>query len=422
MSDDPNHDKLYKRLGLSKTATLAEIKAAYKKLAVKYHPDKNPSPEAQEKFKEVSSAYEILSDPQKRENYDRFGEEGLQGSSGFSAQSIFEQFFGGDPFGGFSGRSQNRRRKAEDLVYQLGVSLKDFYNGKTKKLQVKRNIICHTCFGKGSEKEGATAKCSGCRGTGVKLIIKQLGPGMIQQIQTHCGDCGGKGEVINEKDRCRTCEGKKLISDSKTIEVIIEPGMHPGQKVVFYGDGEQMPQGEAGDIIVVLTEKQVEGERFTRKGHDLIYEHTLSLVEALTGFEFQIKHLDDRILVVVSEPNSVLKPDEIKLLPGEGMPHHKQPFEKGQLYIKFNIEFPKPEEIGSRKEQLLTVLPRPPTVPRPVEEHEVVVVQSIDLQQQQQQQQQSKRRKDEDHMDMDDGEEDGEHSGRQRAQCVGSIM
>jgi len=239
-------------------------------------------------------------------------------------------------------------------------------------------------------------------------------------MQSACNDCGGKGEVINEKDRCVSCKGRKVVPENKIVEIIIEQGMQPGQKVVLYGDGEQQPGMESGDLIVVLTEKKLDGELFIRKGDDLIYNHTLTLAEALTGFELQIKHLDDRILVVTSEPNTVTKPDDVKLIPEEGMPRHKMPFEKGRLFIKFHVEFPKPEQLDERKKKmLLELLPRPRFLPRPTEEHEVVVAKSVLLQQAH-----PKRRKGDDDDPMEeDGEEDGEHHrGPRTQQCVGSIM
>jgi len=219
----PKHTEYYKRLGVDPSASADDIRKAYRKLAVKYHPDKNPDPKAQEKFKEISSAYEVLSDPQKKELYDQYGEEGLQGG-GFnpsSASSIFEQFFGG-------GRKP-KPNKGEDIKFQLGVTLKDLYNGKTTKLKVTRNILCQGCNGRGSNKDGAVQTCTTCKGQGIRIITQQMGM-MIQQMQTVCNDCRGKGQTIKEKDRCQRCSGNKVVPEEKQIEVHIDKGMQTGQK------------------------------------------------------------------------------------------------------------------------------------------------------------------------------------------------
>lgn len=164
-----DNEKFYKALGVEKTASADDIKKAFRKLALQYHPDKNPSAEAAEKFKEISAAYEVLSDPQKRETYDQFGEEGLQGQ-GFhasNAEDIFAQFFGG----AFGGGGRRGPRKGEDINYQLAVTLKELYTGKTSKIKVTRNVLCQGCNGKGSSKEGVVKKCDTCNGQGIRMYV-----------------------------------------------------------------------------------------------------------------------------------------------------------------------------------------------------------------------------------------------------------
>jgi DnaJ family protein A protein 2 len=328
--------EFYERLGVEPEASADDIKKAYRKQAIKFHPDKNPNnPEAAEKFKEISEAYEVLSDENKRKTYDRYGKEGLQ-QGGFhagSAADIFERFFGGFGGGGRQGPVQT-----EDIMHQIAVSLEDLYNSKTSKLAVTRNILCPKCEGSGSKKKGATAKCATCDGRGVRFIVKQLGPGMIQQMQAVCSDCSGKGTTIKEEDKCENCKGKQVVKDKKILEVHIEKGMRDGQKIVFSGESDQAPGAEPGDIIFII--KQKEHEKFKRVGNDLFMDHTITLLDALGGTSLAVTHLDGRILHIKSADGDIIKPGEIRTIEKEGMPQHKQPFNKGNLYIKFTIQFP----------------------------------------------------------------------------------
>lgn len=201
--------KFYDILGVTPDADESTLKKAYRKLALKYHPDKNP--DAGEKFKEISMAYEVLSDPEKRRIYDQHGEQGIKegggGGGGFhSPMDIFDMFFGGGG-GGMGGRRGPRRTK--NLMHQLGVSLEDMYNGTTRKLALQKNVICGDCEGVGG-KSGAVQKCPTCRGTGMQVRIHQLGPGMMQQIQSMCSECQGQGERIDPKLRCKKCVGRKV--------------------------------------------------------------------------------------------------------------------------------------------------------------------------------------------------------------------
>lgn len=405
----PKHTEYYKRLGVEPDASADDIRKAYRKLAVKYHPDKNPDPKAQEKFKEISSAYEVLSDPQKKETYDQFGEEGLQGG-GFnpsSASSIFEQFFGG------GGRGKQKPNKGEDIKFQLGVTLKDLYNGKTTKLKVTRNILCQGCNGRGSNKDGAVQTCSTCKGQGIRIITQQMGM-MIQQMQTVCNDCKGKGQTIKEKDRCQRCSGNKVVPEEKQIEVHIDKGMQTGQKINFYGEGEQEPGIEPGDIVIILKEKQDprNPEPFKRQGDDLIYEHKITLYESLTGFKFHLKHLDDRYLHVSSEEGTITKPGDVKVVMHEGMPIHKQSY-KGNLLIRFDVIFPLPEQLDEpKKAKLKEILPKPslPKIPADALVDDVEAVEYVNHGR--------KSRGGRDEMEDDDDEE----RPRTQAQCMHCIM
>ncbi|XP_066348763.1 chaperone protein dnaJ A6-like isoform X5 [Miscanthus floridulus] len=236
-----NNTKYYEVLGVSNTASQDELKKAYRKAAIKSHPDKGGDPE---KFRELSQAYEVLSDPEKREIYDQYGEDGLKegmggGSDYHNPFDIFEQFFGGGAFGGSSSRVR-RQKRGDDVVHLLNISLEDVYNGATKRLSLSQNVLCSKCKGKGT-KSGAPGTCYGCHGVGMRTITRQIGLGMIQQMNTVCPECRGSGEIISERDRCPSCRASKVVQERKVLEVHIEKGMQHGQKIVFQGEADQAP-------------------------------------------------------------------------------------------------------------------------------------------------------------------------------------
>lgn len=330
--------RYYEILGVPKNASQDELKKAYRKAAIKNHPDKGGDPE---KFKEIAQAYEVLSDPEKREIYDQYGEdalkEGMGGGGGHDPFDIFQSLFGGNPFGGGSSRGSRRQRRGEDVVHPLKVSLEDLYNGTSKKLSLSRNVLCSKCQGKGT-KSGASMKCEDCQGKGVKVSIRQLGPSMLQQVQQSCNSCRGTGEIINKEDRCTQCKGEKVILEKKMLEVVVEKGMQNGQRITFPGEADEAPDTITGDVVFVVQQK--EHPKFKRKGDDLFVEHTLSLTEALCGFQFILTHLDGRQLLIKSSPGEVVKPGQFKAINDEGMPVYQRHFIKGNLYIHFSVDFP----------------------------------------------------------------------------------
>jgi len=347
----------YDELGVNPKATPEELKKAYRKMALKYHPDKNP--EDPEKFKHISQAYEVLSNEEKRAVYDQGGEQALKegggggGGSGFgfsSPMDIFDMFFGGG--GGGRGR---RERRGKDVVHQMNVTLKELYNGGSRKLSLQKHIICPKCSGVGGKKPPET--CPACKGSGSQVRIQQLGPGMVSQMRTACGECRGQGERINSKDRCRQCEGKKVVQERKILEVNVDKGMSDGQKIMFSGEGDQEPNIEPGDIIIVLDEQ--EHPVFRRQDNDLLMKMNITLVEALCGFQKVITTLDDRKIVISCNPGEVIKHEDIKCVLGEGMPTYKDPFVKGRLIIVFEVEFPENLSLDNIKVLEKILPPRP---------------------------------------------------------------
>jgi DnaJ family protein A protein 2 len=366
--------KYYDILGVSPNATEQELKKAYKTNALKYHPDKNPgNAAAEQKFKEISHAYEILSDPQKRQLYDQYGEAGLEGGAGgggggMAAEELFAQFFGGGGLGGgFGGMfsSMNHQRgpaKAKTIHHVHNVSLEDIYRGKVSKLALQRSIICPKCEGRGG-KEGAVRKCPGCDGHGMKTMLRHMGP-MIQRFQTVCQDCNGEGEIIKDKDRCKQCLGKKTVVDRKVLHVHVDRGVKSGTKVEFRGEGDQAPGILAGDVVFQIEQKP--HPRFTRRDDDLMYRAEIDLVTALAGGTIYIEHLDDRWLSVDILPGEAIAPGALKMIRGQGMPSYRH-HDYGNMYIQFDVKFPEKNwtENPAAFEALRKFLPAPELVNTP---------------------------------------------------------
>jgi len=278
---DVDTDKFYKLLEVDKNANDAEIKKAYRKLAVKHHPDKGGDPE---KFKEISKAYETLSNSEKRAKYDRFGEEGLDGDGpGGDPSDIFEAFFGGGGRRG-GGGGQRRRQKTKDVVQPLQVTLEQIYNGQTKKMAITRKVI---------DKKKGVQTCDDCGGRGVKVEVVRMGP-MIQQMQSECRACGGQGKSFQTK------------SEREILEVHIQKGSPDGHKMQFREMADEHPDADTGDVIFVVKEK--EHPEIKRKGADLFIERNISLSEALCGFKMEFTHLDGRKLLIKTTPGDIIKP------------------------------------------------------------------------------------------------------------------
>ncbi|KAL2146203.1 hypothetical protein VTI28DRAFT_4782 [Corynascus sepedonium] len=361
----------YKVLGLDKHATERQIKSAYRQLSKKYHPDKNPNdPTAHDKFVLVSEAYEALSDPESRQMYDQYGYEGYkqrkqqQGGGGHAHDpfDLFSRFFGG---GGHFGNQPGQRR-GHDVEVKVGVSLRDFYNGRTTEFQWDRQEICDECEGTGAA-DRVVHTCQACGGRGVRTVRQQLAPGMVTQVQMQCDVCGGRGKSI--KHRCKVCGGERVVRRPTTVSLTIQRGMADGVRINYENEADAHPDYIAGDLIVTLVEKEpelegddnpdrVDGVFFRRRGDDLFWREVLSLREALLGdWTRNITHLDGHIVRLGRKRGQVVQPNHVETVVGEGMPkwhedgdsvYHKTEF--GDLYVEYTVVLPDQMESGMEKE------------------------------------------------------------------------
>merc|ERR1712076_88013 len=313
-----DNETFYKRLGVEKTASYDDIRKAFRKLALKNHPDRGGD---KDKFQELQEAYETLSDKEKRDIYDKYGEEGLKNGGGGGPD--ISDLFG---FGGMGGRGRQQAgpKKGKPVMHPMKLTLEAIYAGKTTKIAVNRERICAKCNGLGG-KEGAVQKCGTCKGRGQVIRMQQLGPGMYTQSQGPCDDCRGKGEIIDDANKCKTCNGKKVVKEKKVIEVDIDKGAPNGYKYTLHGEADEYPGAEAGDVVIIVHEQP--HKQFKRKGADLLIERKVTLIDALTGVDFCINHLDGSQLRVKSTPGEVIKPDDLKTIIGKGLPFHKRSFE-----------------------------------------------------------------------------------------------
>lgn len=358
----------YDLIDVKPNASEDEIKKAYLKKAQKIHPDKCPDrseegiKKATEAFQHLNNVKNILLDSNKREIYDRFGKSGLEnnnsnGDDGGHPFANFHQFFGGQGFPFNMGGGQ--KPKPGPIRQHLKVSLAELYTGKNVKISLNQQVLCGKCNGKGTSNPDGYKRCNTCSGKGQVVHLRQIGPGMMQQIVQPCGNCSGKGKTIAKEDMCKQCDGKQVKVEEKEHFMNIKPGMDWGMGFHLEGKGHQQPDNDQqGDIEIQLAEiSGYNPSNFRRQNNDLHMTHELSLVEALCGFNLMIYQLDERkIYINHTKQNKIIQPNEVMKITGEGMPLLDNPGKKGDLYIHFEIKLPKVLD-EARKDVLLKVLP-----------------------------------------------------------------
>ncbi len=326
----------YEVLGISKTATEQEIKAAYKKMAIKYHPDRQGNKsdaekkEAEAKFKEAAEAYDVLHDPQKRQRYDQFGFAGLGGAAGGGYQNmsmddifsqfgdIFGDFFGGGSgFGGFSGFGGGARRgpaKGGDLRLKVRLTLKECATGVTKKFKVRKKVTCSHCHGTGAENgNGDKQTCATCHGTGYVLHQQRSIFGMMQ-TQSVCPDCHGEGSII--KNKCHLCGGTGVETGNEVVEIKIPAGVADGVVINVPGKGDAAPHGGIPGDIQVFVEVEPDKD-FVRQEKDIIYNLLIDMPTAALGGSVEVPTLDGKVMLKI-EPGT--QPGKVLRLRGKGLP------------------------------------------------------------------------------------------------------
>jgi DnaJ family protein A protein 2 len=342
--------KLYDILNIKENASNADVKKAYKMLALKWHPDKNQNnvEESTIMFKKISDAYDVLSDTNKRQIYDKHGMRGLDENNmehGINPDQIFKHFFGGGGGNPMFNNSTNNENSPDDIVIQHELSLEQIFTGTTIELEYHSHIKCKHCNGYGSQDKTKTM-CDSCSGLGKKRVTRQYGP-MIQQSIVHCEKCIGKGVIIRENNICKECNGDGLIDTIRKINVPIRHGISQGQKIKIEHKGNH---GKFTDfkssVIIVILEKP--HAVYKRQGDHLTIDIEISLSQALFGFSKQLSFLNnDKMLF---ESTDIISNDTIKVIRNEGLPNIETNI-KGNIIILFKIKFPESLNIEENKHE-----------------------------------------------------------------------
>lgn len=364
----------YEVLGVDKNASAEEIKKAYRKKAIQYHPDKNPGDkEAEEKFKEAAEAYEVLSDPQKRQRYDQFGMAGMQGSGGFggggmSMEDIFTHFgdiFQGAGFdlgdigemfmGGRGGGRGQRVRRGSDMRVKVHLTLEEIAKGCEKKIKVRKLVQCKDCNGSGSA-DGRTDTCPTCKGSG-RVVRQQRGIFGMMQVQSECENCGGEGTVIRNK--CTKCGGQGVLRDEEIITITIPAGVSGGMQLTVPGKGNAAPRGGVnGDLLVLIEEE--EHKDFIRQESDLVYNLLLDMPTAVLGGQVQIPTLSGDVKITIT-PGT--QPGKVLRMRGKGLPRIDQygrNYGTGDLLINVGVYIP--ERLNKDERKLIEQLQNSPNI------------------------------------------------------------
>lgn len=359
----------YEVLGVPRNASQEEIKKAYRRLAMQYHPDRNPGDkEAEEKFKEAAEAYEVLSDPEKRRRYDQFGHAGMQGTDFREYTDIndifnaFRDIFSGTGFGGsifddfFGGSTSTRSRRTgtsqrgSDLRVKIKLTLEEIATGVTKKIKIKRYKKCSSCGGTGAESGSGHRTCPVCNGTGEIRQVSRSVFGQFVNITT-CNNCGGEGKVISNP--CKICGGEGRVQEEATVNVDIPAGVSTGNYLTLRGEGNAGRRGgSSGDLIVVIEE--LPHEIFQRQGDDIIFELNLSIPEAVLGGEVEVPTLTGKAKLKL-EPG--LSHGKILRMKGKGLPNLNTKKQGDQLIV---VNIYVPQKISPQEKEMMQNLMNSP--------------------------------------------------------------
>lgn len=345
----------YDVLGVSRNTSPEEIKKAYRKLAIKFHPDKNPDDKsAEDKFKEAAEAYEILSNPEKKQRYDHYGHAGVGGASGgggyggggMNMEDIFSQFGdifgsgagGGSPFesffgGGQQSRSGRRVSKGTNLRIKVKLTLEEIANGTEKKIKVNKQIVCKTCDGSGAKDRSSVSTCKTCGGSGAVRRVTNTILGQMQTTST-CPTCNGSGSQITAK--CGSCHGEGVVRGEETININIPAGVSDGMQLSMSGKGNAAPNGGIpGDLIILIEE--IPHESLKREGNNVVYDLHVSIVDAALGYSAEVPTIDGKAKIKI-EPGT--QSGKLLRLKGKGIPEINS-YHRGDEIIHVNIWTPK---------------------------------------------------------------------------------
>ena len=349
----------YEVLGVNRNAGETEIKKAYRQMALKYHPDKNPGDkQSEDKFKEAAEAYEVLSDPDKKHRYDQFGHQGMgggNGSYGMNMEDIFSHFgdiFGGaHPFESFfgGGGAQGGRRyvnKGSNLRVKVKLTLQEIANGAEKKIKVNKQVACSTCNGTGAQNASAFSKCSTCKGSGHIRRVTNTILGQMQTTST-CPACNGEGQVITSK--CKTCQGHGTTFGEEVIPINIPAGVAEGMQMTVSGKGNAAERGGIpGDLLVLIEESA--DESLMRDGNNLLYDLYISFSDAALGTGIEVPTLDGKAKIKI---DAGTQPGKVLRLKGKGLPELNS-YHKGDLLINVNVWTP--QHLTSDEKKILEKL------------------------------------------------------------------